>query len=80
MVDGRGRFGCQRQYFGAGVNDYVFSDGFLLSSSMCKRGFHDLLSQVVFSIDAMWVHFQFYGFSDESVHVSGFRSKDFCAL
>ena len=34
----RGRF------LGAGVNAYVVSDGFLLSLSMCKRGFHDLLN------------------------------------
>ena len=27
----------------SGVNDYLVSDGFLLSLSMCKRGFHDLL-------------------------------------
>ena len=28
---------------GAGVNDYIDSGDFLLSFSMCKRGFHDLL-------------------------------------
>ena len=28
----------------AGVNDYLVSDGFLHSLSMCKRGFHDLLT------------------------------------
>ena len=37
VVDGRGHF------LGAGVNDYLVSDVFLLSLSMCKRGFHDLL-------------------------------------
>ena len=31
------------RFHGAGVNDYIVSDGFLLSLSMCKRGFHDLL-------------------------------------
>ena len=35
--------GGQGPFFGEGVNDYVVSDGFLLSLSMCKRGFHDLL-------------------------------------
>ena len=38
VVEGRGRF------LGAGINDYTVSDGFLLSLSMCRRGFHDLLS------------------------------------
>ena len=33
----RGRF------LGAGVNDYIVSDGFVLSLSVRKRGFHDLL-------------------------------------
>ena len=37
VVEGRGRS------LGAGVNDCLVSDGFLLSLSMCKRGFHDLL-------------------------------------
>ena len=43
MVEGRGRFGCQGPFFGAGVNDYFVSGGFLLSLRMCKRGFNDLL-------------------------------------
>ena len=43
VVEGRSRFGCQGPFFGVGVNDYVVSHGFLLSLSMCKRGFHDLL-------------------------------------
>ena len=38
VVEGRSRF------LPAGVNDYIVSDGFLLSLSMCKRGFHDLLT------------------------------------
>ena len=37
VVEGRGRF------LGTGVNDYIVSDGLLLSLSMGKRGFHDLL-------------------------------------
>ena len=39
----RGRFGCQGPFFRAGVNDCVVSDSFLLSLSMRKRGFNDLL-------------------------------------
>ena len=35
VLEGRGRF------LGAGVNDYLVSDGFRLSLSMCKRSFHD---------------------------------------
>ena len=34
---------CRGRFHRAGVNDYTVSDGFLLSFSMCKRGFHDLL-------------------------------------
>ena len=37
VVEGRGRF------LGAGVSDYIVSDGFLLSLSIYKRRFHDLL-------------------------------------
>ena len=37
VVEGRGHF------FRASVNDSIVSDGFLLSLSMCTRGFHDLL-------------------------------------
>ena len=43
VVEVRGRFGCQGPFYLSGVNDYLFSDGFLLSLRMCKRGFHDLL-------------------------------------
>ena len=35
--------GGQGPFFGAGVNDYLVPDSFLLSLSVCKRGFHDLL-------------------------------------
>ena len=54
---GQGLFLLSGCFVRAGVNDYIVSDGFLLSLSMCKRGFHDLLSQAVFSINVMWVHF-----------------------
>ena len=37
VVEDRGRF------LGAGVNEYIVPVGFLLSLSMCKRGFHDFL-------------------------------------
>ena len=36
VVEGRGRFGCQGPFSRSGVNDYLGSDGFLLSLSMCK--------------------------------------------
>ena len=43
-MEGRGRLGVRGRFQAAGVNDCVVSDGFLLSLSMCRRGFHDLLS------------------------------------
>ena len=57
VVEGRAVLVVRGRFLGAGVNDYTVSDGFFLSLSMCKREFHDL--QAVFSIDVMWVHFQF---------------------
>ena len=43
VVEGRGLLAVRGSFLGAGVNDYIVSDGFLLSLSMCKRGIHDLL-------------------------------------
>ena len=60
-VGGQGPFWLSGAVFTEQVYMTLVSDDFLLSLSMCKRGFHDLLSQAVFSIDVMWVHFQFSG-------------------
>ena len=43
MVERRGRFVVKAGFLGAGVNDYLVSNGFRLSLSMSKGGFHDLL-------------------------------------
>ena len=42
--------GGQGQFYQRGVNDYLVSGGFLLSLSMCKRVFHDLLRVRPFSL------------------------------
>ena len=36
--------------------------------------------QAIFSVHVVWVQFQFNGFPDELVHVSGFSRKMFCIL
>jgi hypothetical protein len=51
-------------------SNYCALGGFLLSLSLFRRGFQDLL-------DVMWVHFKFNGSPDESIHVSGFGREEF---
>ena len=36
--------------------------------------------QAIFSVHVVWEQFQFNGFPDELVHVSGFSRKMFCIL
>jgi hypothetical protein len=46
-----------------------------------QKGFpRSAQGQSIISLHAVWVHFQFNGFPDESVHVSGFCGKKICIL
>ena len=58
----------------------LVSDGFLLSLSMCKRGFHDLLRVRPYSLLMLCGCISSSMASLESVHVSSFCSKEFCVV
>ena len=36
--------------------------------------------QAIFSVDVVWVHYEFNSFPDESIHVFGFSRKEFSVL
>ena len=55
--------------------------GCLLSLSLCSSGFQDLLRlNPPITVDVIWMHLNFDGFSDETINVAGFCRKEFSVL
>jgi len=60
----------------AGQNYCVIS-GYLLSLSLCRRGFQDLLKVRPSSLLILCGCIKFSSFPDEPIHVSGFSKEEF---
>ena len=62
------------------VGSLCYTVGCLFFLRLCSRGFQDLLRlNPPISVDVIWMHLNFDGFSDDTIHVAGF-CRDICAV
>ena len=60
---------------------YSVLGGCLLFLSLCSSGFQDLLRlKTPISVDVIWMHLDFDGFSDETIYVASFLGEEFSIL
>ena len=75
VVEGRGIYKCECRW-----DHYCVLSGCLLLLSLCCSGFQDLLRLNPISVDVVWMHLNFDGFSDETIHVAGLCREEFSVL
>ena len=64
-----------------GWDHCIILGGCLFFLRLCSSGFQDLLRlNPPISDDVIWMHLNFDGFSDETIHVAGFCRQEFSVL